>query len=216
MVCWRTGRTVAAVARTLCFGGSFNPVHHGHLLAARAAAEAAGFDRVRLIVAGDPPHKPESADLAPAADRVEMCRLAVTGDPFFEVDDRETRRDGPSYTATTAEEFGPPVDWLIGADLLASLPRWHRAAELLSDPPTLVRFVVMARGGYEIDWPNLPAAVRHLRANAVTVPRVEVSATHLRQRLAAGLSVRYLTPDRVVPVAARLYAAQPPPAGALS
>ena len=183
----------------LCLGGSFNPVHVGHLAVARHAAEATGHGRVRLVVAGSPPHKPGDPAVIDAAHRVEMCRLAVAGDPLFLVDDREVRRAGPSYTADTAAELaaetGRPPSWLIGADLLAGLPRWHRADELLAVPPRLVRFVVMNRPGHDIDWPALPEIVRHLAANVVNVPQLHVSATHLRGRVAAGRSVRYLVPD---------------------
>ena len=186
--------------RELCLGGSFNPVHHGHLITARAAAENLGMSRVRLVVAGDPPHKPHDPSLAPADDRVVMARLAVAGDEYFVVDDREVRRDGPSFTARTAEELADagPIDWLIGSDLLPGLPKWHRAADLLADPPTLVRFHVMARDGDAIDWRGLPPQVRHLEERQVIVPRVDVSATQLRSRLAAGRSVRYLTPDATI------------------
>ena len=184
----------------LCLGGSFNPIHHGHLITARAAAENLGMGRVRLVVAGDPPHKPHDPSLAPAHDRVAMARLAVSEDDFFVVDDREVRRDGPSFTARTVEELAhdEPVDWLIGSDLLPGLPTWHRAADLLADPPRLVRFHVMARDGDAIDWCDLPPQVLHLRQRQVIVPRVDVSATRLRCRLAAGRSVRYLTPDATI------------------
>ena len=189
-------------ADTLCFGGSFNPPHHGHLICARAAAEAAGFARVRLIVSARPPHKPGDAAVVGAADRVAMCRVAVAGDDGFAVDDRESRRAGPSYTADTARALqreagnNVPVPWLIGADLLAGLPRWHEAGLLLSG--ALVRFVVMRRAGYATDWDALPAEVRRLRGAIVEVPDVAISATDVRRRLGRGQGVRYLVPDAVV------------------
>ena len=132
-------------AYSFCFGGSFDPPHLGHLDTARHAARTAGFDGVRLVVAGRSPFKDGGA--ASPEQRVALCRAAVTGDPFFFVDDRETHRDGPSYTADTAsqlrDELSELPTWLIGADLLPGLPRWHRAAELLAVPPTLLRFAVM-------------------------------------------------------------------------
>lgn len=184
----------------LCLGGSFNPIHVGHLITARAAAEAIGASRVRLVVAGTSPHKANDPNVAPAAERVALCRAAVGDDPAFVVDDRETRRPGRSYTADTADELrleqgGEPVRWLIGADLLAGLPTWHRAAELLADPPGLVRFVVMHRPGNPIDWESLPPAVRHLRRSVVIVPQIDVSSTQLRERIARGQSVRYFVPE---------------------
>ena len=189
--------------KTLCFGGSFNPPHVGHLVVARAAAEAAGLAKVQLIVAGVSPHKVGHADTPAAALRVEMCRLAVAGDNTFLVDDRETRRPGRSFSADTADELRHeagnvgPVNWLIGSDLLAGLPTWHRAGELLANPPSLIRFVVAVRPGAEPDWNSLPAGVRHLKANVVKVPRLDVSSTDLRRRASLGLSLRHLTPDPV-------------------
>ena len=183
----------------LCLGGSFDPIHVGHLQTARAAVVAAGFARVRLIVAGRSPFK--SASVTPAANRVAMCRIAIADQPDFVVDDRETRRDGPSYTADTAEaiaaETGRPTAWLIGADLLPGLPRWHRADELLSKPPTILQHVVMRRPGYMIDWDTLPRQVRHLRDHVVEVPAVDVSSTLVRQRVAAGEPIDDLVPPGV-------------------
>ena len=100
--------------RTLCFGGSFNPVHHGHLICARAVAEAAGYDRVLLIPNQQSPHKSEVANIAPAGVRVELCRLATAGDPLFAVDDCEAVRPGPSYTVrhrpgSSARSAGGPT-----------------------------------------------------------------------------------------------------------
>ena len=187
--------------RSLCVGGSFNPPHVGHLVCARFAAEAAGLDRVRMIVSARPPHKPGDADVIDASTRLDLCRAAVAGDDLFRVDDREIRRDGPSYTADTARELidsgeePRPVSWLIGADLLSSLTTWHESDLLLSGD--LVRFVVMRRGGYEIDWPALPPAVRGLEAAVVDVPGIEVSATLVRRRVREGRGVRDLVPPAV-------------------
>ena len=188
-----------AGGQRLCLGGSFNPLHHGHLICARAAAEAGGYGGVRLIVSARPPHKPADAGVAAAADRVALCRAAVAGDDFFLVDDRETRRAGPSFTSDTARELQRetgdtgPVPWLIGADLLAGLTGWHEAELLLSG--SLVRFVVMRRAGYAIEWDALPPAVARLRESVVGVPQIDISATRVRERLAGGRDVRYLVPD---------------------
>ncbi len=193
----------------LCFGGSFNPPHLGHLITARASAEVAGFARVRLIVAARSPHKyaaDRGADraffMADAQIRLKLCRLAVGDDPMFIIDDRELRRAGPSYTADTAEELrneanGVAPAWLVGTDLLPGLPTWHRADELLADPSTLIRFIIMQRGGHEIDPTNLPPTVRPLAARAVRVPQIEISASAIRHRLAAGRSIRFLVPEPV-------------------
>ena len=184
--------------RTLCFGGSFNPVHHGHLACAQAVAEAAGFDRVVLIPNQQSPHKAGVAETAPAAHRVALCRLAVAGDPLFAVDDLETARPPPSYTIDTVRQLkradGSPVHWLIGADQVASLPLWHEADALLAE----AKFVVMARPGWTFDWTALPPPFRPLRDAVVTAPLLQISSTDLRRRLREGRSIRYLTPDAVV------------------
>ncbi len=186
----------------LCLGGSFNPPHVGHLITARAAAEAGEFDRVRLIVAGQNPHKVNDPEVAPAALRLELTRAAVADDDFFTVDDREVRRDGMSFTADTAEQIrteqgGGIIHWLIGVDLLPGLPTWHRAEELTAKPATLVQFTVMARGGHRLDIDSLPPTVRHLSESVVAVPRIEISSTDVRRRLREGRSVRYLVPPAV-------------------
>src|SRR4051812_6739869 len=94
---------------SLYFGGSFNPIHHGHLRCAEAVANTAGYDRVVLIPNSRSPHKPDNPELASAEDRLAMCRLAVaergSTAPTFEVSDIETRRSGPSYTIDTAQEL---------------------------------------------------------------------------------------------------------------
>ena len=136
----------------ICLGGSFNPIHHGHLLCARAAAEVLGATTIVVFPAGTPPHKKTDAGLASAVDRLEMCRRAVAGIPGFVVDGRELERSGPSYTIDTARELRKEgwdeVVWLIGADMLNSLPTWHEPEALLRE----VRFVVMARPGTTFAW----------------------------------------------------------------
>ena len=153
--------------RRLCFGGSFNPIHHGHLIVARAAAEALGFERVVLMPSAQPPHKPGSADMAPAAERLAMCRLAVERSDLFEVSDLELRRSGLSYTIDTARaltrEGWDRVAWLIGGDTLPLLTGWHEPEALLRE----VDFVIVARPGWSIDWTLLPPAYHALRSNMV-------------------------------------------------
>ena len=182
----------------LCFGGSFNPIHVGHLLVARAVAEALRFERVVLIPSAHPPHKPRAADLAESCHRLEMCQAVSRADPFFEVDSLELHRAGPSYTIDSVRELAgrgmsTPVSWLIGADMLQILPKWHRPADLLRE----VRFVIARRPGSVIDWLSLPPEFRHLEANVVEAPLMQVSATEIRRRLAQGRSIRYLVPPEV-------------------
>jgi len=179
----------------LCFGGSFNPVHVGHLTCAKAVAAGQGFDRVVLIPASVSPLKvADAAALAPAADRLAMCRLAAAAEEpagLFEADDVETRRGGRSYTIDTVRALKTrgngwqDLAWLIGADQLMDLPRWHRPEELMAE----CRLVVMARPGWTMDWDTLPPAFRHLRHHVAAAPLLDVSATEIRRRVRAGESI---------------------------
>jgi nicotinate-nucleotide adenylyltransferase len=195
--------------RSLCLGGSFNPIHFGHLRCAKAAAEARGFDGVLLIPSAQPPHKPDATDLAPAADRLAMTRLAAEfmnaqgstdgNSPVgFDVDALEIRRAGPSYTIDTARELRsrgwPHVWWLIGADMLNDLPKWYEADRLLDE----VNFLIMARPGFELQWEQLPPKFQKLGQNVVTVPAVDISATDIRRRTREGQSIDGLTPPPIV------------------
>jgi nicotinate-nucleotide adenylyltransferase len=186
--------------RRLCFGGTFNPIHHGHLLCSRAAAEACGFDRVTLIPSAEPPHKPKSTagtEVAPIEHRLAMCQLAVEGDPLFEINDIERRRSGPSYTIDTIrnlkQEGWPDISWLIGGDTVPQLPTWHEISALLAE----VTFIVMDRAGSGLDWSLLAEPYQVLRSQSVVLPLIEISATEIRHRIQDGRSMRYLTPTAV-------------------
>lgn len=191
---------LAALAekRTLCFGGSFNPIHHGHLITARAVAEAAGFERVLLIPSCQPPHKLQNSDIAEARHRLAMCRLAVEGDPLFEVSEIELLRNGPSYTIDTVRELRGhgwrKIHWLMGMDMLEILPKWREPHALMAE----VEFIVMARPGWSLKGDALPEEFRGLiRNNVVEAPLLQISATDIRRRVAAELSISYLVPEAV-------------------
>ena len=181
----------------LWFGGSFNPVHVGHLLVSRAAAEALGFDQVVLVPSAQPPHKPLTADLAAASSRLHMCQAVTQSDPLFEVAALELHRQGPSYTLDTVRELRSAgegqISWLIGADMLYNLPTWHRIAELMGE----VTFVVVRRPGFEINWTMVQPAFQGLKTHVVTAPFLEISASEIRQRVREGRSIRYLVPPAV-------------------
>jgi nicotinate-nucleotide adenylyltransferase len=184
--------------RHLCFGGSFNPVHHGHLVCARAVAEKAGFDRVVLIPSGQPPHKTELTDMAAGEHRLAMCRAAVEGDSLFEVENIEITRGGPSYTLDTVRQLRKrgweEIVWLIGADMALSLPSWHQSVILMAE----VKFLIMARPGSHLDWTVLPAEFQSVAENVVVAPQIDISSSEIRRRVAAGQSIDYLTPPAVV------------------
>ncbi|MBC7782783.1 MAG: nicotinate (nicotinamide) nucleotide adenylyltransferase [Burkholderiales bacterium] len=186
----------------LCFGGSFNPVHNAHLQCSIIAARQAGFNRVVLIPTGQPALKDDDYQIASAADRVAMLRLATKSvtDPqtAVEIDTLEIdRAGGPSYTIDTVRALRDrgwlSVNWLIGADQLLSLHRWHRFEELL----TSAQMWVMARPGYLIDWGNVHPAARALEARVLQVPQMDISATDIRRRVREGLPIIGLVPDDV-------------------
>ena len=181
----------------LCFGGSFNPLHVGHLLVARAIAEQRNAQRVVLIPSAQPPHKPRSADLAEPRHRLGMCQAVSQADPFFETEALELDRTGPSFTIDTVRELAARgwgrISWLIGADMLQILPKWHLPEDLLRE----VDFVIARRPGAPIDWPTLPPQFRSLQANVVEAPLIDVSATEIRHRVKDGRSIRYLVPAEV-------------------
>lgn len=183
--------------RKLCFGGTFNPIHHGHLLCGIAALEQLAFDRLVLIPSAIPPFKVSSADMASAADRLGMCQLAAENVPIVEVNGIELERSTPSFTIDTARKLRQlgwgKVSWLIGADTVAELPRWHDFAALVEE----VDFVVMGRPGFPIDWQSHPKELRQLEQTFVTVPQIEISATEIRRRARGGQSLDYMTPAAV-------------------
>lgn len=182
---------MSSTRRVGLLGGTFDPPHLGHLVVAEIARVELELDEVRLLVAGDPWMKDEAGD---ADERIAMAELAVADHTDIVVDARETRRDGPTYTAETladlrAEE--PDTQWvfLLGADAVAKLPQWNRAADALE----MARFVAVARPGYELELSDdLVAGIARL-----DTPLIDVSSTDLRRRFAAGEAVRYLLPRPV-------------------
>lgn len=188
----------------LLFGGSFNPVHIGHLIVARAVGEQLGADRVVLIPSAQPPHK-HMAHLLEASHRLKMLRLAVRDDPCFEISDLEIQRTGPSYTLLTIQDYrqklgkDTPLYWIIGADSLQELHTWYHVDELVR----LCRVVTAMRPGFE--QPDLSALgeilsqeqIKQLKADVLPTPLIDISATDIRQRIAAGRSIRYLVPESV-------------------
>lgn len=172
------------------FGGSFDPIHHGHLIVAQAVVDVLGLDELRFVPARQQPFK-TGQHLVPPETRARMVELAIAGEPRFRVERAELERAGPSYTVDTlrvlqAREPGKRFALLIGADAARDLPKWRDADAL----PTLADLVVFARAG--VPAPPLPWPVRQ-----VTVPAIEISATAIRLRVREGRSIRYLVPDPV-------------------
>ncbi|MBN2376598.1 MAG: nicotinate-nucleotide adenylyltransferase [Sedimentisphaerales bacterium] len=188
----------------LLFGGTFDPIHNGHLIIARAVAEQLAVEKVILIPSAVPPHKMDQ-QISPAADRLQMTQLAVSEDYLFEVSDCELHRSGPSYTLETVLHFrqlcGPAVQlfWLIGADTISDLPGWYKISDLLEH----CTIVTAARAGCEMnDWHLLsdkltsPQILR-LKKHVLQTPLIEISATEIRRRVKNNQSIHYLVPAAV-------------------
>jgi nicotinate-nucleotide adenylyltransferase len=180
------------------YGGTFDPIHLGHLILAEQCREACGLDRVLLIATGSPPHKPGGR--TPVAHRLEMVRIAIAGHPAFVASDIEARRPGPHYSVETLEAIrgdhpGDDLSFLIGADSLADLPAW-RAPGRIAELATIV--VVNRPGIEEADPSHPPDLGPGARPLAwVTIPPVGISSTDIRRRLAEGRSIRYMVPRGV-------------------
>lgn len=174
------------------FGGSFDPVHHGHLLVALAACEELGLDRLYFIPAAQSPFKPQSQP-APANERVRLLRLALAGQTHYEIDEQELKRGGVSYTIDTVKDYvrrfpGEELYYLIGADHIALLPKWRSAEELAK----LVHFVVIPRPGEAVA--TLPAPFRQ---HTLTGFALAVSSSQIRARIKAGWTIEPLVPAAV-------------------
>ena len=180
-------------------GGTFDPIHHGHLAIAEEAREALGLERVLFVPAATPPHKP-GRPVTPAAHRLEMARLAVVRNPTFAVSDIEVARGGASYTVDTLASLAEDADaepwFILSAEALAGLPTWRQPSRILD----LARMAVVPRGGYDaLDhaWVRSAFPGREDRFRFLPGPLLPISGSVVRRRAAAGRSVRYLVPDAV-------------------
>ena len=193
------------------FGGTFDPIHHGHLRVALELYQQLGLDEVRFIPCRQPPHRsmPQASD----AQRLTMLQLALAGQSGFVIDQRELRREGPSYMVDTlasirAEVGDVPVCLIVGADAFAKLAGWHRWSHLIE----LAHIVVAHRPGSaflledelltlyqqcQIDDPNEMVRVPAGHILRFQVTQLDISSAKIREELANGRSVRYLLPEDV-------------------
>jgi len=185
------------------FGGTFDPVHLGHLILAEQCREQAKLDQVLFVPAARPPHKIDR-ELTKFEQRVEMLALAISGQPAFRIDEREKNRPGPSYTYVTLEELrqyqpGAELYLIIGADSLHDLPGWVQPRRILEFSSLLV----VPRPGCEmVELETLRQAFRlpddfPLRLQLVHAPLIDIASRDVRQRISQGRSVRYLIPRAV-------------------
>ena len=207
-----------AIAPIGIFGGTFDPIHFGHLRLAQEIAESVKMAEVRFMPGGTPPHR--AAPQVTSQQRMDMVRLATAGNPLFAVDDREVRRSGPGYTVDTLvelrNEIGPkrPLCLLLGADAFIELATWHRWHELF----TLAHLIVAHRPGFAPEtWPqrmpeplareynaralHQPFAVHLSPAGGIAtraIAALDISGSLIRDSLSRGVSPRYLLPDPVL------------------
>ncbi len=200
------------------FGGTFDPVHLGHLIVAEQCREQARLDSVLFMPAAQPPHKPRPQ--VPFAQRVEMLQLAISGNPAFAVDELEAERSGPSYTADTLEELqrrraADELLLIVGADSLRDLPTWYQPERILRTatlavvarpdspaPEALLNEAVLQQRHPGEPRPDSPAPEALLKGLAgrwqlVMMPLIGIASRELRRRLAEGRSVRYQVPRAV-------------------
>lgn len=206
-------------------GGTFDPIHFGHLRLAEEARMSLGLEKVVWIPAGQPPHR--NAPRVSAQHRLAMVRLAIAGNPDFTLDDGETLSDKMSYSVTTLTRLrnlhgpGKPLVLLLGADAFGGLTTWHRWQDLFA----LAHLAVATRPGYAVHQESLPPALENEfttrfasepqdlgkaasgRIVAFPITSLDISGTAIRSALAAGGSARYLLPDAVLDYIAlhRLY-----------
>jgi nicotinate-nucleotide adenylyltransferase len=187
------------VAAIGILGGTFNPPHVAHLVCAQEACAQLRLERVLLVPVAAPPHKEARDDPGPDV-RVEMCRLAVADDDRLEVSTIEVDRGGPSYTIDTLREIhardpGDDLTFIVGGDMAASLPTWREPQAILE----LARLGVAERAGVRradiLD--RLSGLGAPDRVVFFDMPRLDVSSSDLRARVAAGRPIRYLVPDQV-------------------
>jgi nicotinate-nucleotide adenylyltransferase len=189
--------------KIVVFGGTFDPVHTGHIEVALAAAEKIGAKKVVLIPARRSPHK-NLKPIAPDNDRIAMLKIAIVGKGLFQISPVELNRAEPSYTIDTIRQLKQRLGgdcilyWLIGADMLESLPKWHQIDELLNE----CNICVMNRGGFKKpDFDRLTAKlskdnIEKLQKNTIETPLIEISSTEIRRKILNNEDAsKYLHPE---------------------
>jgi nicotinate-nucleotide adenylyltransferase len=193
------------------FGGTFDPIHYGHLRTAFEMLQALDFETVRFIPCGDPPHR--GTTFADAGLRFRMVEAAIAGQQGFVSDDRELRRDGPSYSVDTLEELrgefpGRSLSLIVGMDAFLGLPTWYRWDEILDFAHIVVAHrpgwrapdigplgdLIAERGTHRIDDLH---NTTHGRIHIHAVTQLEIASTEIRELVAAGRDPRFLMPDAV-------------------
>ncbi len=195
-----TQRGAESGARLGILGGTFDPIHHGHLVAAVEAWYQLRLDKVLVAPAGIPPHKP-NRPISPTCHRLRMLEMAIAGRPHLEISRVDLEHPGPCYTVNTLErlraEWGPKPAFffIVGADSLAEMVTWYRPHRLID----LCELAAVARPGIEVDLPRLEAQLPGLssRVHWVQMPLLQISSSDLRARVREGQPISYLVPGGV-------------------
>lgn len=183
------------------FGGTFDPVHLGHLILAEQCRDQARLDEVQFIPSARPPHKQERT-LTPFDRRVEMLALAISGQPAFRINEIEKDRPGPSYTVDTLRQLQADdreLFLILGADSLHDLPGWHDPCAILR----LANLLIVGRPGHPLPAPQVVrqslscGSDTPIRLEAVECPLIDIASRDLRRRVAEGKSIRYMVPRAV-------------------
>ncbi|WP_110953345.1 nicotinate-nucleotide adenylyltransferase [Anaerosinus massiliensis] len=192
---------IATKQRIGIMGGTFDPIHIGHLVTAEAVRNEYGLDKVLFIPAATPPHK-QNQKVTPAIHRYIMTAMATYSNPHFHVSSIELDRPGPSYTIDTIYElidkFGPQVEiyFITGADAIQEIPTWDRIEELLG----LCQFIAATRQGCVPSVDNIKEHFGELgrrRIHRLNTPELEISSTDIRSRIKKGFSIKYIVPESV-------------------
>lgn len=176
-------------------GGTFNPIHYGHLVTAEVVRDRFKLDRVIFVPSYRTPYKGRR-DLASSFHRYKMVKLAIEKNGYFSISDIEIKRGGKSYTRDTMKEFKKrfgketKLFFITGADAIAQMPKWKKAKEL----PTLCEFIAASRPGFRLK--RLPAQYQK-HTHLVEVPALAISSTDIRKRLKKGETIKYLLPEKV-------------------
>lgn len=180
-------------------GGTFDPIHHGHLFIAEEARSVFKLDHVLFVPNGTPPHKREYL-LTSAPHRFEMCRIATESNPYFDCDDTEMHRSGPSYAIDSLTELTqrwPDAElfYITGVDAVADILTWRSHKDVMR----LATFIAATRPGYDPEVLSVRLPAEYLeRILCIESVGLDISSTDIRARLARGLPVRYLLPDKVL------------------
>jgi nicotinate-nucleotide adenylyltransferase len=192
-----SGSGLGSKPRVGMMGGTFDPIHVGHLAIADDVREALDLERILFVPAGHPPHKP-AGDVTPVEHRLAMVEAAIADNPSFELSRDEVDRPGPSFTVDTVEALSAALDVtvILSVETFLELPTWHEPDRLFA----AARVAVVPREGYAAPdpaWLSLAFPGREDRVRYVEAPHLGVSSTGIRARIAAGRSIRYLVPPAV-------------------